>query len=284
MLLENRPRRWWIAGLLGIASLGLGQLYNGQPRKIVLLLALAIVVLGAYAALANTERFMVAMVATVAAALIVWLGSLIDAVVQSKRQEQSYELRPYNRVIVYVVYGLAVATGIEVATSIVKNQFVQAFRIPSGSMSPTLLPGDYVLADKRPAARRPSRGDIAVFRFPKESRLMFLDRVVGVGGDTLELRDKALLIGSEPVPEPFTVHLDSEVRPAGGDPRDNFGPTVVPAQSYFVMGDNRDNSNDSRYWGPLPEHDVIGTVRGVYFSQDPQSGTIRWERIGRRPK
>jgi signal peptidase I len=282
--MADRPRRWWLAALFSVFVPSLAQVYNGQPRKAAWFVVLTFAVLAAFAILANTIPFMVAMVATLVAALVVWPWALVDGIAQAKRQGTSYELRRYNRVIVYAGYVLVLMIGSEVVKAVIKEHHVQAFRIPSRSMSPTLLPGDYVFVDKRASARSPARGDIAVFQYPRDPRLQYLDRVVGQGGETLELHDKTLLIGGEPVAEPFAVHLDSDVRPAGYDPRDNLGPTTIPEGAYFVMGDNRDNSNDSRFWGPLEGRHVIGRVRGIYFSWDPEKKAVRWERIGKLVK
>lgn len=228
--------------------------------------------------------FMAAVLACVTTGLFLWLFVLGDAVLQAKRHETTYTLRPYNRVIVYALYVVVLGLGTEVVNTVVRGQLVRAFRIPSSAMIPTLLPGDHMLADMRPSARRPERGDIAVHLFPPDPRKTYMKRVVALGGQTVEVRDKKLFVDGEEIVEPFVVHMDTVIRPGRYDCRDNCGPTTVPEHSYFVLGDNRDNSNDSRYWGPLPGRYVLGKVHGIYFSWDSEKKRIRWERIGKLVK
>ena len=191
---------------------------------------------------------------------------------------------------------------------------VEAFRIPTGSMEGTLLVGDFLLVNKLlygadlaggvhvPALAHPKRGEVVVFVPPHEPGRSYVKRVVGVPGDTLEMRDKVLIRDGEPQVEPYAVHVD-----AGGDltdpgmlwqlpylvadashyhpSRDDWGPLVVPADSYFVLGDNRDDSLDSRFWGFVPADAVRGRPLMVYFSVDrdarqPGLGAVRWRRIG----
>jgi signal peptidase I len=162
---------------------------------------------------------------------------------------------------------------------------VQAFQIPTGSMEPTLLVGDFLLVNKlayvRPVLpleglvlpRRPiARKDIVVFKYPKELTKDFVKRVIALEGEKLEIKDKQIYINDKPIDEPYKVHSDSQVF-AKNDAyhyddviRDNYGPVVVPPGHCFVMGDNRDNSADSRYWGFLPLSYIKGRPWVIYFS------------------
>jgi signal peptidase I len=172
---------------------------------------------------------------------------------------------------------------------------VQAFKIPSGSMEQNLLIGDHILVNKfvygptRFAferhllpSRQVHRGDIVVFKWPKDPERDFIKRCMGVPGDTIEVIDKRLFVNGRLVhDEGYTYHSDDHVYPrtpfAGGDVfrnRDNFGPRIVPPRSYFCMGDNRDNSNDSRFWGEVPEANVKGRAFMVYWSFDTGEGEI----------
>jgi signal peptidase I len=157
--------------------------------------------------------------------------------------------------------------------ALVFRQFVvQAFRIPSGSMKNTLLVGDFLFVNKflygaqipwtqtrLPAIRQPRRGDIIVFKAPTDGR-DFIKRCVAVGGDTLLLRGQQLFVNGELQNEPYASY-DPRIRD-----RRNFGPVIVPAGHLFMMGDNRDNSQDSRSWGTLDIHRVKGKAIFIYFS------------------
>jgi signal peptidase I len=132
-------------------------------------------------------------------------------------------------------------------------------------MAPTVSSGAYVLAIR---ARNVSRGDIVTFRYPREPRTTFIKRVVASGGDTVEIRAKKLLVNGKAVHEPYVAHGDpqiwaGELLPEPYRSRDHFGPYVVPTDPFFVMGDNRDASSDSRYWGAVPRANVVGRVLWV---------------------
>jgi signal peptidase I len=169
----------------------------------------------------------------------------------------------------------------------IRTFVVQAFQIPSGSMEDTLLVGDFLLANKfvygahvpftetrLPALSRPKRGDIIVFRAPHQDK-DFIKRVVGVGGDTIELRENRLLVNGEEQVEPF-VAIKGEAPPFA-----DFSPRRVPKGYLFMMGDNRNNSQDSRYWGFLDERLIKGKAMILYWSWDKERHRPRLGRIGR---
>lgn len=196
---------------------------------------------------------------------------------------------------------------------------VEAFRIPTASMEKTLLAGDFLIVNKAvygaeipgtmlriPAFSEPRRGDLVVFVPPHEPSKNYVKRLVGVAGDTLEMRDKVLLRNGRPVDEPYARYEDRSgdaVHPSMGwqadhvtsgttrayhPTRDNWGPLVVPGGQYFFLGDNRDNSEDSRYWGFVPRAAIRGRPWFVYYSFDPTARSrmpwlraARWARVGR---
>ncbi|MDH5667947.1 MAG: signal peptidase I [Nitrospira sp.] len=189
---------------------------------------------------------------------------------------------------------------------------VQAFKIPSGSMIPTLLIGDHILVSKLsyglqwptdcqlqmnvPPVNcytsqtlvefgKPQRGDIIVFRFPEDEEKDFIKRIVGTPGDTVEVRNKVVLINGEPLDDKaFTQRIDPGIIDRTINPRDNFGPVTVPEESYFVMGDNRDQSLDSRFWGYVREEKIRGKAFRIYWSWNGQGNWadwVRWERFGK---
>jgi signal peptidase I len=170
----------------------------------------------------------------------------------------------------------------------IRTFVVQAFKIPTGSMEPNLLVGDHLLVNKfifAPTAStaervllpmRPlQRGDIAVFKFPEEPERDFIKRVIGLPGDTIELKQRQVFINGAKVEEPYAHYLFPQGEGDEStvfDVRERYGPVTVPADHYFMMGDNRDNSQDSRYWGFLPAHYVKGRALMIYWSFDAPAG------------
>lgn len=201
---------------------------------------------------------------------------------------------------------------------VIRASVVEAFKIPTSSMEGTLLVGDFLLVNKAvygprlpgteialPALEEPERGDVIVFHPPHEPDKNYVKRVVGVAFDTLEMRDKKLYLNGSPMYEPYAryvdrrgdaVHPDMEWQshhliasePRRYQPtRDNWGPIVVPQGRFFVLGDNRDNSEDSRYWGFVSRDQIRGRPWFVYYSYRPSPGDeqawlqrVRWTRLG----
>lgn len=166
---------------------------------------------------------------------------------------------------------------------------VQAFQIPTGSMETTLLVGDFLLVNKFAYARavlpledtilpqkKLERKDTIVFRFPDDLTKDFVKRVIALEGDTLEIKDKQVFVNGVPMAENYKVHIDRQILPGASEyeygirARDNFGPMKIPAGHCFAMGDNRDNSQDSRYWGFLPLTYIKGKPWVIYFSYDAE--------------
>lgn len=208
---------------------------------------------------------------------------------------------------------------------LIRTFLVEAFKIPSGSMEHTLLVGDFLLVNKLvygaevpfthkrlPRIRTPEVGDVIVFDYPRDLSKNFVKRLIGLPGDTVEMRDGVLFRNGTRVTENYVERADQDydspeeefywqrdflVRAAGTPQnayhpsRNNWGPLVVPAKSYFVLGDNRDNSLDSRYWGFVADSLVKGTPFVIYYSYAPDTVDrmawlthIRWNRLGERIK
>ncbi len=175
---------------------------------------------------------------------------------------------------------------------VIRTFVVQAFKIPSGSMIPTLNIGDHILVNKfiygvkTPftdkiliPAWKPKRGDIIVFKYPVNEKKDFIKRVVGLPGDAIEIRDKKVLINGQPLIEPYIIHQDPAIFDEE-QKRDNSGVIKVPEESYFVMGDNRDQSLDSRFWGVVKLNKIKGKAFIIYWSWDGDHSWVRWRRIG----
>jgi len=219
---------------------------------------------------------------------------------------------------------------------VVRSFFIEAFKIPTGSMEGTLMVGDFLLVNKLvygaelpftgvklPAIRQPQRGDVIVFQWPVDRSKNFVKRIVGLPGDTLEMRQGNLFLNGKPKREPYVSHTSPgmdvsddefnwqlayllganqpvkspprsplsvsplEARPGYHPTRNNWGPLVVPPGNYFVLGDNRDNSLDSRYWGWVADSLVRGQPLVVYYSYSPDGAVrldwltrVRWKRFG----
>jgi signal peptidase I len=173
---------------------------------------------------------------------------------------------------------------------------VQAFKIPSGSMKPTLLVGDHILVNKFIYGVKfkvpftslnytlipistPKRNDVVVFIYPVDPNKDFIKRVIGLPGDTVQIKNKKVYINHLPMEDPYGVHSDKMIIPETEQPRDNSGPLIVPPNKYFVLGDNRDESYDSRYWGFVDQKEVIGQAFIIYWSWDRTEFGVRWKRI-----
>lgn len=155
---------------------------------------------------------------------------------------------------------------------IIKAFLVQAFKIPSSSMEQTLLVGDHLLVNKFIYIfKNPHPGDIIVFKFPDDPKRDFIKRIIGTPGDTVELRDKKVYVNNKELIEPYVTYEDLEVRPKTLSTRDNFGPILVPENSYFVLGDNRDRSWDGRFWDNkfVSRKAIIGKAFIIYWSWKP---------------
>jgi signal peptidase I len=185
---------------------------------------------------------------------------------------------------------------------VVRTFAVQAFKIPSGSMLETLQIGDHILVNKivfgtpidipftninlfwMPGFYKPQRNDIIVFKYPEDPQRDFIKRAVAVGGDVVEVKDKVLYVNGQQVSEPFVVYKDDTIRPRAMDKRDNSGPVTIPQGKVFVMGDNRDQSYDSRFWGPVDLKQIKGKAIIIYWSWDTSKKWNHLNRIGRLVK
>lgn len=208
----------------------------------------------------------------------------------SKKHEKSV-VREYTEAIIVAI----------ILALFIRSFVVQAFKIPSGSMLPTLQIGDHLLVNKfiygvkLPMLgtvlipwKSPARDDVVVFRFPKDRSIDYIKRVVAVAGDTVEVKNKQLYINGVAVSSPHAHFTSNDIMKPSVGPRDNMGPVKVPEGKIFVMGDNRDNSYDSRFWGFVDLKDVLGKAFILYWSwnlDEPllsvdRFASIRWSRFG----
>jgi len=180
---------------------------------------------------------------------------------------------------------------------VIRTLIVQAFTIPSGSMMDTLLVGDYILVNKflfgpelpftdyrLPGVRLPHRGDIIVFKYPQDEKRDFIKRIIGTPGDTVQVRGQQVLVNGNALDESYVRRNPNPLSHTGSPSFCGYAyacePLVVPPESYFVMGDNRDNSQDSRYWGFVKRDKIKGKAFLIYWSWDSDRHWFRWWRLG----
>lgn len=211
---------------------------------------------------------------------------------------QSKERKSKKKKTVVREYVEAIAVAVLMAL-VIRQFVVQAFRIPSGSMEDTLLVGDFLMANKfvygpmipftdirLPGIRKPRTGDVVIFKFPRDPKKDFIKRVIATEGQRVEIKDKVVYVDGEPLAlPPKSKFTDRRIRPRGMGRRDNYGPVTVPEDALFVMGDNRDNSQDGRFWGFVPMKNVKGKAMILYLSWDKEAPLwdvfhkVRWGRL-----
>ncbi len=195
---------------------------------------------------------------------------------------------------VFREYAESIAIAVILAL-LIRTFIVQPFKIPSGSMEDTLAIGDHLLVSKFIYGtmvpfmgqrilkiRDPKRGDVIVFEYPLDADKDFIKRVIGVPGDEIEIRHKKVYVNGKAYENPHEVHKGKDTLAGEQTPRDNFGPLRVPAGSYFVMGDNRDNSYDSRFWGFVDQGKIKGLAFIKFWSWDSNNSRVRWRSIGEK--
>ena len=173
---------------------------------------------------------------------------------------------------------------------IIRTFVVQAFKIPSGSMEDTLLIGDHLLVSKfiygikMPFTgttlipiKSPERGDVIVFKYPRDPSVDYIKRVVGLPGETLNIKNKQVYINGTAISDPHAHFSSRNILP--GSPRDNLSPITIPEGKVFVMGDNRDNSHDSRFWGFVDQKDILGKAFIIYWSWDIETPMLSLDRL-----
>ncbi len=278
----GQTRKPWTAVVLTLLMPGLGQVYNGQLQK-GCLFALFSTAFGLAITIFSLKLPFIVLGLFFLLTILILVLAIVDGVKTARKLKYNFQPKRYNRPVVYIAIYLIFGLGGDLAGSAyIKQAHVRAYKIPSGSMMNTLIVGDHILIDK--TADRITRGDIVVFEFPpdadKANPRDFIKRVIGMPGDKIEIRDKQLLVNDQLLVEDYVEHQDAQTIPADASPRDNLAPLKVPAGMYFTMGDNRDYSFDSRFWGFVAEEKISGRAAKIYWSWDSKNTEVRWQRIG----
>lgn len=291
LLIQNnnlKTRKPGVALILSLLFPGLGQIYNGQIGKALIFLILMLFVPIILAFVFVILSFPLNLIIPLILFLVLLIYIVGDAYVNARRLGEGYQLKFCNKwyfYLIYVILVLFVGSG-----DFVEKNICAIYSIPSKAMKPTLLPGDQIIVNMliyeiripfiKPQ-QTPNRGDVIIFKYPVDESKDNIRRVVGIEGDLVEIRDKQVYLNGEPWDDPFGVHRDPNIFSRSDLPRDNFGPVTIPEDSLFVMGDNRDGSLDSRFWGFVGLEKVKGRAKNIYFSWDEEKERVRWERIGR---
>jgi signal peptidase I len=308
--IKLKERKPLFALALSLFLVGLGQVYDGKLRKGILLFSISIVfpLLFFQLSVVGPDKMLIFfLLLSLIASLGIYIWAAVDAWKQAKRIGKNYTLKIYNKLYVYIL--LIILLNLFSFSPIVDWQkicfFAFPYRMSTGSMIPSILPGDFIMTDRRIDHSAENhglqRGELVVFKYPKDKEKHFIKRVIGLPGDEIEIKGLELFVNgekrtSQEVSYPEEKQAENikkgttafyEASDSGtyivyyheGTARKDLIVTV-PEGCCFILGDNRDNSLDSRHWGMVPLIDVVARAKLVYFSVNPEGG-IRWGRIGK---
>jgi signal peptidase I len=267
---RKKKRNPLLAAIATLGTYGLGQLYNGKPCKAAgsYLLWLIAAANGMIFPISSSFGWLLAFIA-IPVLLILLL--MIDAI-RDSRAEKEIGIHWYNRWYIYL--GIIALQLLVIAPFQAKltRHSAAPYRISTGSMEPALKIGDRLVADMKAYKNElPSRGDLMVFQYPNDKSIPYIKRVIGLPEEKLEIKGRSVYINDQPLEENYKQHID----PASVN--EHFGPYAIPQGKYFVMGDSRDNSQDSRFWGFVDQSAILGKAKYIYWSKD-------WSRIGENLK
>lgn len=308
--IKIKKRKPLFALALSLFLAGLGHLYNGKPRKgfiIFLIYSIIPFLFFQLSVLGSGQMLVLFLLLSLLTSLGIYIWAAVDAWKHAKRIGENYILKFYNKLTIYILliillsfYPLGQFADLSKVCF-----FAKPYRIITGSMAPTMLSGDLIMTDGRIDRSEQNyglkNGELVVFKYPKDKTKHFVKRIIGLSGDKIEIKGMDLYVNGEKISS--REGPNSEVRQdeksikrnitsyeegdsgtyavfyIEGSERKDLSMTV-PKGHCFVVGDNRDNSMDSRRWGPIPLDDVVARAKVIYFSYDPEGG-IRWGRIGK---
>jgi signal peptidase I len=255
-----KKRRGWLAGVLTFLGLGLGHIYAGAPKKGIVFIAIFIGAIfggglfGIYSTFYGLVIF--------AGCVIILLVSAIASAMRETLKNSEYTLKWYNRWYWYILYLVVVSILLNLLSSY-RGMILgyETYRIPAESMAPTLQVGDFITVDTR--YKEVKVGDVIVFKFPKKPEVSFVKRVAALGSDRIAISNGQVIVNGE-INEALKVKSDMRQREFSV----SMPERVIPSEDIFVLGDWRDNSNDSRFWGAVPRENVVGKVTYIWFSRD----------------
>jgi signal peptidase I len=263
--ITSKKRNPFIAALLSLITPGLGQVYNGQLLK-GLAFYLGNLILTFLYRTTGLAYQLLGLISIATVALIYCIIIIGDAGWTAYRTKD-FVLKPYNRGYLYfLIILLTLISTFAIDGVLFREKGIKEYKMPSGSMEPTIEVGDrFVVALGYYPKNKMKRGDIIIFVSPDEDSKIFVKRIAGLPGDVVEIRNKILFINGDSCSEPYVCHLDPYVLTSDMQPRDNFGPDTIPENKVFVLGDNRDNSRDSRFFGNIDVRAVRGKALYLYW-------------------
>lgn len=298
---KQQPRRAWLAGLLSLLLPGLGQLYNGDMNKAawftLAFVILSTVILSAASLLLPPQWTIDALVLVVMAIGILWLVSIATAINDARHKQASMKQAWQgwgSYLLVFISISMLILPAI---TQHIRTHYVESFRVPSNSMEPNVIAGDMLFADKRyncPGCQgKVQRGDVAIFHYPNDRSQYYIKRIIGLPGDRIQIdghnvmvNNQSLAVSRQQKQGLWVVGERTSNKEWVTIWRKNKNALlnidlIVPNGEVFVLGDNRANSNDSRFFGTIPLHDVVAKARQIWLSYNRKLGGLQWERSGK---
>jgi signal peptidase I len=309
--LSKNKRRIWVAIMFSLIMPGLGQVYCGKLARGLVLNFLNIlplpIIIGLFS-LSKSPALMSTTIALILAGGMVQLVAIIDSACLAKQTRGDYRLKDYNRWYVYMLLVLIITGGSIGSALYLRDQALEAFRVPTASCYPTIVPNDRLFANKSVyKTKDPRRGDVVVFICPEDRQWNWIKRVIAVAGDTVEIKDGELYINDEKLQQQKltqstldNIRIKVEGKPLQGEvfeetngnakykiflakpPHDkttgDFAKITIPKHYCFVLGDNRNNSRDSRHFGPIPLATIKGRADYIYW---PAKDWSRFGKIGK---
>ncbi|MDH4273059.1 MAG: signal peptidase I, partial [Candidatus Aminicenantes bacterium] len=259
---------------LSLLFSGLGQVYNGKAGLGIVFFLISAAPLLLWGVLGWSRHFL-GLVALFIVGIVLWLFIAVHAFLQARRTRET-ELKRYQKTAVYAFFIIISLGSTFVPARVWMRPFlgISPYRMYTTPMMPTLHQDDRLMTNPRAyRSQAPQRGDLIIFEYPRDPTKQFIMRVIALEGETIEIKNKQAFINGGPLQEPYKIHEDAATDSA----RDNFGPLKIPAGHCFVLGDNRDNSNDSRFWGTVPLASVKGQALYVYWAKDKKRIGLKLE-------
>jgi len=267
--MKKKKRIPVIAAALSLVAPGLGQLYNGQILKGIIFF-LAILLIPTILFLVGLPSQFLGLAAIFIIAFCLWVFIIAEAFVAAKRKKEVV-LKAYNKSYLYLLIILLVNGTYFIPRDLTANFAskvlgFRVYKIPAGSMEPTLLIGDYLITDSAYFKKNElQRRDLVIFQLPKDPSKDSVKRIIALAGEKIEIKNKQVYINDEVLQESYVARGEANF---AVDTKDDFGPELVPPKHFFVLGDNRDNSTDSRSWGSIPLGNIKGKPLYIYWAKD----------------